>query len=558
MSRRSTTRSHKTSHLKGGSRTWKRVAIATGSVIGVGLVGAGVFLALQWPKAALTSSSDALAQLKLSGVSQHITNTTVTVGGKLVPFILQNGAILPTIKLPVATPATITVSLQRPSWISWLTGKTEDLHERLITPVATLLNPVSIGSSNRPILSYFSKPVRIISVTGSNGTKVLNLASASATVSLLNAAGSSRAGTLSVAATPDSWEVLPAPSQLTYFRESSTSPIAVINPNPAALSPSSVITITLSQTIASAFGSKLPTIQPVINGALIPKGAWSKTTPYTLVYTPSTPDFWPSEQLTMTLPAPVAVALPSGGLAPANTTLKLQGATPSITRLQQLLAQLNYLPLSWTAATGNTPSTTTAELAQSALTTPNGSFAWRWAMPSNLTTLWQQGSYNIITRGAVMSFEQFNHLDTNGLANPLLWPTLIQDLLANKVDPHRYSWIEVNKKRPETVNLYENGSVVFTSLTNTGIPGLNTTVGTFPIYLRFVQNYMSGTNPNGTTYHDAVHWINYFLGSEAVHGFVRAQYGFPQSLGCVELPVSNAAIVYPQVHIGTLVTVVAQ
>lgn len=157
-----------------------------------------------------------------------------------------------------------------------------------------------------------------------------------------------------------------------------------------------------------------------------------------------------------------------------------------------------------------------------------------------------------------MSFEQFNHLDTNGLNNPLLWPTLLQDVVANKTDPHRYSWIEVEKQRPEMLYLYENGSMVFSTLVNTGIQGLNTTDGTYPIYLRFVQDYMSGTNPNGTTYHDLVHWINYFLGSEAVHGFVRSQYGFPQSLGCVELPVSNAAIVYPQVHIGTLVTIVPQ
>jgi lipoprotein-anchoring transpeptidase ErfK/SrfK len=176
-------------------------------------------------------------------------------------------------------------------------------------------------------------------------------------------------------------------------------------------------------------------------------------------------------------------------------------------------------------------------------------------MPSPLTSLWQQGNYNVITKGAVMAFEQFNGLDTSGLANPLLWPTLINDVLTNKVDPHRYSWIEVNKILPQKLTLYENGSVVLTSLTNTGIKGLSTTNGTFPIYLRFKENYMSGTNPNGTTYHDHVYWINYFLGSEAVHGFPRAQYGFQQSLGCVELPVSTAATVYPQVHIGTLTTI---
>jgi hypothetical protein len=37
-----------------------------------------------------------------------------------------------------------------------------------------------------------------------------------------------------------------------------------------------------------------------------------------------------------------------------------------------------------------------------------------------------------------------------------------------------------------------------------------------------------------------VYWINYFNGGDAVHGFVRASYGFPQSLGCVELPIPTA------------------
>jgi lipoprotein-anchoring transpeptidase ErfK/SrfK len=66
---------------------------------------------------------------------------------------------------------------------------------------------------------------------------------------------------------------------------------------------------------------------------------------------------------------------------------------------------------------------------------------------------------------------------------------------------------------------------------------------------------MNGTNPNGTTYHDLVHWINYFHGGQAVHGFVRASYGFPQSLGCVELPVATAQVAFSDLAIGDLVTV---
>ena len=539
-------------------RTWKRVAITIVGGLGLILVGAGVFMAVQWPKASLVSSPDSLARLNLTGATQRVSGVSVTVDNKSIPYVMTDGAIRPAVKLAVSTPTTVVVSLQRPSWIAWLAGKTEVIHQTVVTPNATLLDPVVFGSSSKPVLCYFSKPVRTVSVTGTDGTRVYHLAPATSAVSLLQVVGNSRAGILMVSASPDSWEKLPASSRLTYFQVSNTSPAAVISPAPTNLSPSTPITITLSQPIATIFGSKLPTITPVIKGANPIEGSWVKTTPYTLTYRPSAPDFWPSEQFTMTLPTPTALALQGGTLANPSTTVALQGASPSIMRLQQLLAQLNYLPLNWTPAPGTEPITGSAALAQSVLAPPSGSFGWRWQMPANLTSLWQAGSDNVITQGAVMSFEQFNHLDSNGLANPLLWPTLISDVATATVDPHPYAWIEVLKQRSETLNLYVNGSIVLSSLTNTGIPGLTTTDGTYPIYLRLAQSYMSGTNPDGTHYHDLVYWTNYFLGSEAVHGFYRAGYGYPQSLGCVELPISNAAVVFPQVHIGTLVTVVPQ
>ena len=50
--------------------------------------------------------------------------------------------------------------------------------------------------------------------------------------------------------------------------------------------------------------------------------------------------------------------------------------------------------------------------------------------------------------------------------------------------------------------------------------------------------------------------MSYFNGGDALHGFVRASYGWPQSDGCVEMPPANAAVVWPMTPIGTLVTVV--
>ncbi len=69
---------------------------------------------------------------------------------------------------------------------------------------------------------------------------------------------------------------------------------------------------------------------------------------------------------------------------------------------------------------------------------------------------------------------------------------------------------------------------------------------------------MTGTNPDGSHYVDpGIPWVSYFNGGDALHGFVRGSYGFPQSDGCVEMPPSNAEVVFPLTPLGTLVTVQA-
>ncbi len=67
---------------------------------------------------------------------------------------------------------------------------------------------------------------------------------------------------------------------------------------------------------------------------------------------------------------------------------------------------------------------------------------------------------------------------------------------------------------------------------------------------------MKGTNPDGSTYNDPnVPYASYFNGGDALHGFIRATYGSPQSNGCVEMSYADAALVWPLTPIGTLVTV---
>jgi hypothetical protein len=79
--------------------------------------------------------------------------------------------------------------------------------------------------------------------------------------------------------------------------------------------------------------------------------------------------------------------------------------------------------------------------------------------------------------------------------------------------------------------------------------------GTFPVYERFVNTIMSGTNPDGSHYSDPVQYVSYFNGGDAVHYFPRGAFGFQQSLGCVELPYDQAKAAYPYLTYGSLVTV---
>ena len=106
--------------------------------------------------------------------------------------------------------------------------------------------------------------------------------------------------------------------------------------------------------------------------------------------------------------------------------------------------------------------------------------------------------------------------------------------------------------------MWQDGKAIYETPVNTGVAGAWTATGTFPVYERFVTTTMSGTDPDGYQYSvSGVPWVAYFNGGDAVHGYWRDSYGWPQSNGCVELPVPNAQVVWSMDPIGTLVTVVS-
>ncbi len=359
---------------------------------------------------------------------------------------------------------------------------------------------------------------------------LLVVGSAGLAFDLAGAAGSSQTG---AALAHD-----PPPAPLPPLRVLSTTPV----PGASSVPPDTSLTISLSATLSPA--SPMPVLSPPM------LGTWTAP-PGQLTFVPAG-SFIPSTTETLTIPGgPSGLVSTRGQHLEGSETVSFGIAAGSVLRLQQLLAQLGYLPVSFVPAAGPPVPPVDEALPQP------GSFAWRWAgMPASLVSLWSPGQMNVITTGAVMAFEDQQGIATDGIAGPSVWFHLLQAASSGHADSAPYDYVLVSKVLPEHLSVWSNGAPVFSTLVNTGVAAAPTPDGTWPVYLRYRVTTMSGTNPNGTHYSDpGIPWVSYFNGGDALHGFIRASYGFPQSVGCVEMPFASASRVWPLTPIGTLVTV---
>jgi hypothetical protein len=285
-------------------------------------------------------------------------------------------------------------------------------------------------------------------------------------------------------------------------------------------------------------------------------GRWAQPDDHTLVFRPSGLGANFASGLSVRFPRAVAVASRTSAATHTATSLDWAVAPASFLRLQQLLAEEGYLPLDWHPAARDVPHTVRAELS-AAIAAPAGKFTWRFPnTPHELQSLWRTGEPNEITRGAVMMFQDEHHLVVDGIAGKQVWHAVLADAVAGRRRTDGYSYVYVHRNVPQLLTLWHNGQVVLTSPGNTGVPAAPTALGTFPVFEHIPVGTMSGTNPDGSHYHDpGIRWISYFHGGEALHAFNRASFGTPQSLGCVELPLASAAKVWPYTPIGTLVTI---
>jgi hypothetical protein len=328
------------------------------------------------------------------------------------------------------------------------------------------------------------------------------------------------------------------------------------------------ITLTFSSALAS--GTPLPTLSPKVAGSWKVSGA-------TATFTPAS-GYLPDTKVTLSVPGSIAAATAADGTLGQASTVSFTTGDYSTLRLQQLLAQLGYLPLTWTpAASGSgaaipsgaaaanggtadsTDSTDSASMNQevsAAYDPPAGTLTFQSGYPSALTKQWKTGKDNILDTGAIRAFENDHGLTMDGDAGPQVWADLLAAAAKDKTNPNGYTYALASQDSPdESLKVWHNGKVILNSPANTGIAAANTQDGTFPVYERLQFQIMKGKNPDGTKYADPVYWISYFNGGDAVHYFERPGYGYYQSLGCVELPLAAAKYIWPYLTYGTLVTV---
>ena len=119
-------------------------------------------------------------------------------------------------------------------------------------------------------------------------------------------------------------------------------------------------------------------------------------------------------------------------------------------------------------------------------------------------------------------------------------------------------WIEVNLYE-QTIAVYDQNELAFATLVASGLEPFWTRPGLFQIYEKLETTPMRGAfeaDRSDAYYLEDVPWTMYFDDARALHGaYWRANLGFPQSHGCVNLSIGDAHWLFDWAEIGDWVYV---
>jgi hypothetical protein len=119
---------------------------------------------------------------------------------------------------------------------------------------------------------------------------------------------------------------------------------------------------------------------------------------------------------------------------------------------------------------------------------------------------------------------------------------------------HVSKWIQVDLTN-QRVRAWQYDTMVYSTVASTGRPAVPTLTGTFRTYLHLRYGDMAGWTPDRGSYSlTNVPYIMYYDRGYAIHGtYWHANFGTPQSAGCVNLPTPDAGWIYNWAPVGTTV-----
>jgi lipoprotein-anchoring transpeptidase ErfK/SrfK len=297
---------------------------------------------------------------------------------------------------------------------------------------------------------------------------------------------------------------------------------------------------------APAPGAPRPTVSPHVAGVWTTNGDSEYFMPASTLE--------PCTSYNLTIPATIQAT----GQTPLGKTrtVALKVVCPPVRAFQQALARLGYLPYTFRSIYGiHFPggAETRSMAAHHAFHPPTGVMV---ANAHDAPPL-AYGQLDETTQGALTVFEAARGIEateTSSVSDARIWESLLAAETEGRRDPSPYTFVTVTESEPETLEVHKGNHVVLSTPANTGVPGAETPTGVFPIFARDVSTTMIGTDTDGAKYDiPDVPWVNYFNGGDAVHGYERGSYGFPQSNGCVELPIETAKTVFGMLALGDIV-----
>jgi peptidoglycan hydrolase-like protein with peptidoglycan-binding domain len=537
----------------GSSRRRRRWPwLVGGTLLAVLLALAAAAFLVSTSKPTLTGDASALAKVTLPLGGGTVSDVSATTGVQnrmrfLKVHLTGDPVLVPTQKIASGEKVTVSVVVHRPSWIAWLTGKSQRLTKTITTPTTRLRSRYITLTKSGALRVRFSAPVRTIAYGPS--AKRLTTHALSHPQRSVTLAHRGSAGTLYLAAAAQKWET--AKTWAVNWFPAGTKATAVAQPRAGGTIHSNTpITLSFSKPVSQVLGSHMPTVSP--SGA----GSWHTVSSHEIRYVPTGYGYGMGAKVTVALPAVVRLAGASEkGSASTGTWSVPEGST---VRLQQVLAQLGYLPFT-VHYTGAQPADTISAQEVAAEAPPAATLSWEYGnTPSGLKAEWGGVSHaSVLTQGALMKFQYDHNLSVTGYEDAETWNALFQAIVKHERNTFGYTFVSVSEGSPESLFVWHSGKTVLSNIpVNTGIPAAPTATGTYPVFEHIPVTTMSGTNPDGSHYHDpGIKWVSYFHGGDALHEFPRASYGYPQSLGCVEMDDANAYSVYQYTPIGTLVQV---